>query len=352
LPVPAVVSRVGPKTGEMGTLARVRDVGGTVVEVVREENVPLMAAGIAYYAFASLLPLLLLVLLVAALVDRQGIANRVVDAVSGFAPAAGGLLEAAIESAGQGTGVSVIGVVVLLWGALKVFRGLDTAFSEIYDTSAEVTVLDQLRDGLVVLASLGLALAATVAVGVVVTVVPLGQFARFAPIAVLLIGLALAFFPMYYVFPTADVTPKGVLPGVVFAAVGWTVLQALFQVYVRIGGQSETYGLLGGVLVLVTWLYFGGLLVLVGAVLNAVREGYAGRPDVAAGETHSPDETAAYLRSLREELTGRYEGMRESERSVSRLPHPDDRVDEVHVAESDAGNGAREGVRLHWTTRE
>ncbi len=349
-----------------GTLARVREDASTVVGEVGEKNVSFMAGSIAYYAFVSLLPLLLLLLFVAALVDQGGVAQQVVDSVTSFAPAAGELLEGAIEGAQSGSSVSLIGAVVLLWGALKIFRGIDTAFSEIYETEVEESFLDQIRDGLVVLVSLGLALAATVVAGVVVAVFPLGPLSRFVPTAILLFGLALAFFPMYYVFPDAEVSPRGVLPGVIFAAVGWVVLQGLFQVYVRYAGQSETYGVLGGILVLVTWLYFGGLVLLIGAVVNAVVEGYAGRPSGTEGyageqtgdggvETLSTDETARYLSSLREGLTGRYEGMDETEADDLPLPERDEQVEEVQVVEANGNGSADDGnereVRLRWWSR-
>ncbi|PSP80077.1 YihY/virulence factor BrkB family protein [Halobacteriales archaeon QS_1_68_20] len=338
-----------------GTLARVRRDASTVVGEVKEKNVPFMAGSIAYYAFVSLLPLLLLLLFVAALLDQGGVAQRVIDSVTSFAPAAGELLEGAVEGAQSGTSVSVIGAVVLLWGALKIFRGLDTAFNEIYGTEVEETFLDQIRDGLVVIASLGIALAATIAAGVMVAVFPLGPLSRFAPVVILLLGLALAFFPMFYVFPDAEVSPKGVLPGVLFAAVGWVILQNLFQVYVRYAGQAQTYGVLGGVLLLVTWLYLGGLVLLIGAVVNAVVEGYAGG-ETEAVETLSTDETARYLRSLQEELTGRYQGMQETPADDLPLPGDEQRVEKVQVVETNGegksqDDGKRHEVRLRWWSR-
>jgi len=88
-----------------------------------------------------------------------------------------------------------------------------------------------------------------------------------------------------------------VLPGAVFAGVGWTVLRVAFQAYVDVtadaDGEGAVYGVLGAVLLLVTVLYFGATLVLVGAVVNVVL-GDSGRgsrssdgdgPTAATGET-------------------------------------------------------------------
>lgn len=145
---------------------------------------------------------------------------------------------------------------------------------------------------------------------------------------VLVGGLVIAFFPMYYRFPDADLHWKHVLPGVLFAAVGWAVFQSLFQVYLAAtGGGSENF--FGSVIVIVTWLYFSGLILLLGAIINAVLGGYAsdkpggiGQGATEDGMTHATgdetkyegvlthEESAAYLKALREDLTGRYEDMR------------------------------------------
>jgi membrane protein len=75
---------------------------------------------------------------------------------------------------------------------------------------------------------------------------------------------------MYYVFPDVDLRVVEVLPGTVLAAVGLTALESLFRVYVALSSTGETYGVIGSVVVLVTWLYFNGLVLLLGVVVNAV----------------------------------------------------------------------------------
>jgi membrane protein len=82
-----------------------------------------------------------------------------------------------------------------------------------------------------------------------------------------------AFFPIYYVFPDVDVTAWEILPGVVVAAVGWALLQGLFQIYVAHSTAGGT-DIVTGIMLLLTWLYFTGVVLLLGAVINAVRGGY------------------------------------------------------------------------------
>ncbi len=74
-------------------------------------------------------------------------------------------------------------------------------------------------------------------------------------------------------FPADDVTVREALPGAVFAGVSWTVLGTVFGVYAAQAGGAQLYGVLGGVLLLLVWFYFAGLVLLLGAALNAVLAG-------------------------------------------------------------------------------
>ncbi|GAB3663833.1 YhjD/YihY/BrkB family envelope integrity protein [Halopiger thermotolerans] len=256
-------------------LGRSVSFGKTVFGGIQEKNVTFMAASIAYQAFISLLPLLVLVFFLVTIVGGDQFATEVTAATEGFLPESGQLIvENAIENSPATAGSSIIGVLVLLWGALKIFRGLDTAFSEIYETTAESSLVDQIRDGLIVFGALGGALLAAVAASIVLAFFPAIPFISVLQPLLLVGVLTLAFLPMYYYFPDLDLSAREVLPGAAVAAVGWTALQSLFQVYVSFAGSSESAGPLGAILLLLTWLYFGGLILLIGAVVNGVRGGH------------------------------------------------------------------------------
>jgi membrane protein len=61
-----------------------------------------------------------------------------------------------------------------------------------------------------------------------------------------------------------------VIPGVVTAAVGLTLLQSLFRVYIALSDKSPTESALAGIVVLLTFLYFAGFTILLGCVVDAV----------------------------------------------------------------------------------
>jgi membrane protein len=330
-----------------------------ILDELLEKNVTFMAAGIAYNAFLSLAPVLVVVLLVISVVGG-GLAERVVVIAQQSLP--GPIAEVVVDvfqgDAGS-PGASVLSLLVLAWGTLKVFRGLDTAFSEIYETTESNSFVDKLVDGLVVLVAMVVAILATI--GVTTAFVTLAGSLPFVGLVtplILIAGLVVAFLPLYYRFPDTDVDWRGVLPGVVFGAVGWAVLQGLFQVYLSLpGGGPE--GFFGGVIVVVIWLYFSGLVLLVGGVINAVLGGYTSGKAGGVGRGASDyetrretsmdrDEFAAYLQGLREHLTGHYEGMRPTTGpDVEEFESPATAVEVVEQT-TEEGHGRGWEIAFRW----
>ncbi|SIR89091.1 YhjD/YihY/BrkB family envelope integrity protein [Natronorubrum thiooxidans] len=292
--------------------------GKTVVSGIQEKNVPFMAASIAYQAFISLLPLLVLVFFLVTIVGDETFAAEVTATTEGFLPESGQLLiEDAIEDSPATAGSSLIGVVVLLWGSLKIFRGLDTAFSEIYGTTGENSFVEQLRDALIVFGAIGGALVVAAATGIAFAFLPSIPGLGVVQSLLLVVVLTAAFYPMYYYFPDVDATRREILPGVVLAAVGWMALQSLFRVYVSFAADSEGAGPVGAILLLLTWLYFGGVILLSGAVVNAIGTGYL-EPERDEPESDATEPFVDDDRRARECLTERADRL-ERERDKLRL---------------------------------
>lgn len=192
---------------------------------------------------------------------------------SRITPAGQPLVTDSIGQAASQTGLSLLGLVVLLWGVLRVFRALDTALSTMYDTQRTNGVLSRIGDGLVVLVALGVAVVAVLVAGLSLRLVPEPPFPRVVSEGLLILGLSVVFVPIYYVFPNVDLSLGMVLPGAVVAAIGWVLLKAGFGVYVAYSSTGDPYGVVGGVMLLITFLYFGALVILIGATTNVVLMG-------------------------------------------------------------------------------
>ncbi|ELY51991.1 YihY/virulence factor BrkB family protein [Natronorubrum bangense] len=265
-----------------------RSIVRDVAAVARERQISVTSAGLAYHAFNTLVPLVVLALVAVTLVDSL---EPLVSALETAAGLEGMVTDDGLEGA-VGTGVdrtraAVLAVAILLWSAVRLFQAVNSAFTDVYGsrknqsyvtTAATVTLVTALNVVLVT---------ATVAVGVMLVGVVgislsvlVGGVWMTAASAVLLVGLLMAvFLPMYYLFPQPDVSVGEVLPGTVFAALSWTVLAVGFRLYVATSESVALFDIAGAVLLVLTWVYFGGLCLLLGAVLNAVLAGHVDPDD-------------------------------------------------------------------------
>jgi membrane protein len=82
-----------------------------------------------------------------------------------------------------------------------------------------------------------------------------------------------------------------IVPGVAAGALSWVLATWAFGLYVAVFGHYEvTYGSLGGVVILLTWLYLSGFIALAGGELNAMVE------------HHSPADKTRRARNVRIQL--------------------------------------------------
>ncbi|ELZ04053.1 YihY/virulence factor BrkB family protein [Natrialba asiatica] len=239
-----------------------------IVSLARTQQLTLLSAGVAFYAFISLVPLMLLALGIAATLGGETLANRITAAANDvLTPAAQELLaETLVDETGRQS-ATVVGALGVLWGSSRVFRGLDRAFSAVYGTVASKSFLDTFWDAAVVLLVIAVGLTLVGTLEVLVEFVPLIRV--IGPLFIVL-GLFVAFLPLYVVFPDAGVDVREAAPGTLLAAVGWYVLSHAFSLYVDFAGGYALYGALGAVFLVLIWLYAGAIILVFGAVCNAV----------------------------------------------------------------------------------
>lgn len=81
------------------------------------------------------------------------------------------------------------------------------------------------------------------------------------------------FMLMYWIAPNRKLYLKSVIPGAIFATLGWILVSFAFSLYVSsFANYSATYGSIGGIIVLMMWLYFSGTILMVGGQINAVMQ--------------------------------------------------------------------------------
>ena len=88
-------------------------------------------------------------------------------------------------------------------------------------------------------------------------------------------GVAIAFIVLaveglYFLGPNLKQRFRDTLPGAVLAVLGWILLSTLLSLYVHhVANLNKTYGVLGGGIALLLWMYWSSFCVLVGAELNS-----------------------------------------------------------------------------------
>lgn len=93
------------------------------------------------------------------------------------------------------------------------------------------------------------------------------SFAKWTiPVSMMIVVFAL----LYMQAPNYPVRPRNAWPGAVFAASGWIGASLLFSFYVNnFGNFTRTYGSIGGIMVLLIWIYISCVVILLGGELNA-----------------------------------------------------------------------------------
>jgi membrane protein len=255
---------------------------------ISDQNLFLIAGGVTYAVLLALFPGL------AALVSVYGIAfdtgqiEKQVAALSGVLPVqTQELLSQEMHSLVEGSkgalGVAAIaGLLLAFWSASRGMSGLITAINIAYEEKERRSFLkfNLIALGLTLGAVVGgvLAIALIAILPAAVQLLSVGSATKWLLLLVqwpLLIVLVMAGLALLYRFgPDRDKPQwRWVTPGAIAATGLWIVASIGFTFYVaNFNSYNKTYGSLGGVVILLTWLYLSALVVLLGAVINAQSE--------------------------------------------------------------------------------
>jgi len=238
-------------------------------------------------------PLLLLALLVASVVGGQQFADAVIGLTQRYPDARRpGMVTDSIAQASNVASFSIIGIVALLWSVLKVFRGLDVAFSSLYHLAGKNGILDQVKDGVIVLGGIVVAVAAMVAAGVVVRFVPDVPYIGALEFRVPDPGVDHRFPADILRLPRRGrLRPRrDSQDGRGGRRVG-AAPEPLSRVRRRTPRRANCTAPSAASSLLVTWLYFGALVLLLGVAVNVVLRRPVGssQTDAEPGGNRSPE---------------------------------------------------------------
>lgn len=254
---------------------------------LKVDNLPIVAAGVAFYAFLAFVPALAAVIAIYAFVADPGQAQEHVRMLSTVLPTeAVTLLEEQIgrmasDDQGSGWG-AILAIVVALWGSARGVKGLMKGLNVAYHEREDRNIL--VLNALALLLTLG-AIVMSIVLFALVAVLPgvlefvglggfaalLVQVARWGLLVVLFLGLLAA---VYRFGPSRESAKwRWLSPGAVFSTILWLIASVGFSIYVRsFGNFDATYGALGAVVVFMLWLFLSAFVVLLGAEVNSELE--------------------------------------------------------------------------------
>jgi len=86
------------------------------------------------------------------------------------------------------------------------------------------------------------------------------------------IAIIVVFISLYRKAPNRKIRFKEAIPGAIFASVAWVFISLGFSYYANnLGNYTKVYGSLGGIIVLMMWIYLSIIMILIGAEINASR---------------------------------------------------------------------------------
>jgi membrane protein len=237
-----------------------------------------LSASISFYAIFSFFPLVLLTVSIFATVagSSEEAMARMSHLVTGLTPVGANIIMGWVRSVGQTKPLAWgLGLVALIWGARHVFNTLALSASIIWGRSGWKDVLLRQLMALLLVGFAALMLLGSIFLpGVIERLAQRAQFhvgdALMAVLIVIPYAFSLITFVTVYLLTTPRSVPRRkVLLGAAVVSLTWEVAKNGFLGYMRMTQVSSAYGSIGGVIVLMAWVYCSSAIVLWGMELVA-----------------------------------------------------------------------------------
>jgi membrane protein len=245
-----------------------------VIKKFGDDGAGNLAALVAYYAFFSLIPLLLVFVTVLGFVlhGDHGTLTSVEDSVKRNFPGFGKLLDI---SSLKGSAVAlVLGLLTSLWSGLGVTGAAQNALDTVWAVPKKHRpnfIKSRLR-GIGLLFIIGVLFVVATGASALVTAGLGGPLAAIGGVVVSFLVNVVLFLASFRLMTAETVTTRSLRVGIVVAAVFWTILQSVGGYYIRhvTSGLSAAYALFATVIPLLVWLHLGAQMTLYAAEINVV----------------------------------------------------------------------------------
>lgn len=314
-----------------------KDILWRVYRSITQDRVLLTAAGVTFYMLLALVPTLTAFVAIYGLFNDSASVLDHVELLSGIVPP--GALEIVREQLTRLTAESndtlgltlIFSLAIALWSASAGVKAMFDAMNIAYNEQEKRNFF--VFNGTALLFTFGAAVAAVLILGVVVIMPPiiafipggaaLGWTVRIVAYALMLLVLSCGIASLYRWGPSREQAKwRWITPGTILSVVTMGATSIVFSWYVtNFSNDNATYGSLGAVIGLMTWLWISVTLVTIGAELNSEIEHQTAQdsttgPDQPLGErgAHMADSVGRVWPGEREKLEREPEKKRERKR--------------------------------------
>lgn len=264
--------------------------GKELLKKAREDDITGLAAELAYKSLLALFPFLIFLAALGGFVSSAvGIENpsdRIMSSLEDSLPSdAAGVLRGQLREVLDHRSLSLLslGLAVSLWSASSAMGTIMKALNRVYGARETRPFWRRALISVALTAAAGVFFTTAFAALIIgqIYAKDIGRYLGIGGLALhaanwvrvpavgVLLGLATAL--LYWAAPDTDVPLRWVSLGALLFILSWIVFTLGFGFYVaHFGAYNETYGTLGGVIVLMVWMYLSSLLLLAGAELNAL----------------------------------------------------------------------------------
>jgi membrane protein len=266
------------------------------------------AAHLAYYFLFSLFPLLLFVVTLAAYLPIKGTVDQMLARLASVVPAqAMSIIRAQITdlTTRQRPHFLWFSIALALWSASRGVDAVRTSLNLSYDvkesrpwwkTQFYAVTLTAGCCVIMLLAIAGMAVGGDAGVWIANHLHVDKAWAmawNLLRLPFTVVGVMFVIALLYYFLPDVKQEWRFITPGSVVGTLLWMAASYGFSAYVsHFGSYDKTYGSIGGVMVMMTWLYLTGLIFILGGEINAILENASDEGKVAgaraAGEVPPP----------------------------------------------------------------
>ncbi len=250
---------------------------------IKADDVQAISAQLTYYLLLSFFPFLIFVMTLVgyANISMEDNLNFIREIIPVQAVT---IIEEIIKEVSEGRSQALLsfGMLATLWATSRCINAIIKGLNKAYDIEEDrkrwklriFSLLATFIIGIVVLLSI-LLLVFGGWVGDQLSVLfhfsdGLHQLWNFLQYVIPLLVMIVVFTLLYLLGPNRRISFKEALPGAIFTTIGWILTSIIFSIYVnQFGNFTKTYGSLGGVMIILIWLYISSIIILVGGEINA-----------------------------------------------------------------------------------